>query len=84
MDHLDISQIRSKARAVTQAITRYILSLGGAGILYGSNLDDRPCAALFEDRALLLPNGAPEALTSDHPDLNRVCHEYGLLLGDDD
>jgi hypothetical protein len=84
MDHLDITQIRSKDRPVTQAFTRFIAGLGAAGALYGSNLDNQPCAALFEGRAFLIPvSGSTfEPLTASHPDLVAVCGELGLVLGD--
>jgi hypothetical protein len=82
MDHLDIAQIRSKDRPVTQAFTRFVADRGAAGIVYGSNLDDQPCAALFENRSFLVP--APgkyhEPLTASHPDLVAVCGEFGLNL----
>lgn len=85
MAHLDISQIRSKDREVTQEVTRFVTARGAAGIVYGSNLDDLPCAALFEERSLLVP--APgseiEELTASHPDLAKVCRDFGLRLSDD-
>jgi hypothetical protein len=40
MDHLDISQIRSKARPITQEVTRFVAARGAAGIIFGYNLDD--------------------------------------------
>jgi hypothetical protein len=82
MDHLDIAQIRSKDRPVTQAVTRFLAGQGAAGIAYGSNLDDRRCAALFEGRARLsrVPGSRPEPLTPAHPDLVAVCEELGLVL----
>ena len=85
MDHLDISQIRSKDRPVTQALTRFLADRGAAGIVYGSNLDDLPCAALFEGKALLVPvpGPDPEPLTAFYPDLVAVCDEFGLVLVDD-
>jgi hypothetical protein len=85
MAHLDISQIRSKAREITQEVTRFATTRGAAGIIYGSNLDDLPCAALFEGRSLLVPApGAEiEELTASHPDLAKVCREFDLLLSDD-
>lgn len=82
VDHLDIAQIRSKDRALTQALTRFLAERGAAGVLYGSNLDDQPCAALFEGRARLSPlvGCEPDPLTRDHPDLKAVCEEFGLVL----
>jgi len=58
---------------------------GGAGIVYGSNLDDSPCAALFEGRSLLIavPGSDPEPLTAAHPDLVKICDELGLHLAED-
>ena len=84
MDHLDIAQIRSKDRPITQAVTLFVAAQGAAGIVYGSNLDDQPCAALFEGRSLLvpMPRFSPEPLTASHPDLMTVCDEFGLVLKD--
>ncbi len=82
VDHLDIAQIRSKDRALTQSVTRFLVERGAAGVLYGSNLDDQPCAALFEGRARLSPIAGcePEPLARDHSDLMAVCEEFGLVL----
>jgi RES domain len=85
IDHLDIAQIRSKDRAITQALTRFVADREAAGILYGSNLDDLPCVALFEGKSLLIPipGSKPEPLTASHPDLATICGEFGLLLEED-
>ncbi len=82
MDHLDIAQIRSKDRPITQAVTRFVADRGAAGIVYGSNLDDQPCAALFEGRSFLVPAPGkyPEPLTASQPDLVAICDEFGLVL----
>lgn len=82
MDHFDIAQVRGKDRTITQMLTRFLVDQGAAGIVYGSNLDDRPCAALFETRSLLVPVPGfhPEPLTSSHPDLVTICDEFGLIL----
>ena len=84
IDYLDIAQIRSKDRPVTQALTRFVADRAAAGIIYGSNLDDLPCAALFEGRSLLVPvpGSTPEPLTISHPDLVTICNEFGLLVAD--
>jgi hypothetical protein len=82
MDHLDISQIRSRDRAVTQRIAQSLFNRGAAGIAFGSNLDDLRCYALFEARCQLIPDGEPEVLTASHPDLLAVCKEFGLALND--
>ena len=80
MVHLDISQVRSKDRIITQELTRFLADHAAAGILYGSNLDNLPCAALFENRAMLVPASSAEALTLTHADLIQVCQEFGLVL----
>ena len=80
MPHLDISQVRSRDRVVTQTISRALFEEGAAGIRFRSNLDDGPCAALFEGRAWLEPRDKPTPLTEDVEELLQVCEEYGLVL----
>jgi len=80
MDHLDIAQIRSRDREVTQRIARALYDRGAAGIAFGSNLNDLPCFALFEARCQLNPDGEPEPLTASFPDLLAVCQEFGLAV----
>ena len=79
MDHLDISEVRGRRRAVTQALSRWLFERG-AGIAYRSNLDDLPCLALFEGRAFLTPEGESEHLTNLPPELIQVIEELGLRL----
>jgi hypothetical protein len=80
MDHLDISQVRSRDRIVTQAMSRALYVRGYAGVRFGSNLDDLPCYALFEGRAALHADGDPLELEPDLEPLRRVCDEFGLRL----
>jgi hypothetical protein len=80
MDHLDIAQVRSRDRIVTQTISRALYERDYAGVRFGSNLDDQPCYALFEGRAELQANGEPLELTPDLEALQRVCDEFGLRL----
>lgn len=80
MDHLNISEIRSKSRPVTQAISRDLYEQGVACILFRSNQDDERCLVLLEGRAHLQPDGAPISLTEDLPELLQVCSEYSLVL----
>ena len=51
MAQLNISEIRSKSRPVTQAISRDLYERGAAGLLFRSNQDDKPCVVLLEGRA---------------------------------
>jgi hypothetical protein len=78
MDHLDISQIRSRDREVSQELAGALFDLGAAGVAYGSNLDDLPCYALFENRAHLVRDGDPEFLNSSLAEFVRICLEFGL------
>jgi hypothetical protein len=80
MRHLDVAEVRSRTRVVTQRIGRALYESGAAAIRFGSNLDDQPCYALFEGRAELAPNGEPSALTPELEPLRRVCDELGLAL----
>jgi RES domain len=80
MNHLNIGEIRSDTRVVTQTISRSLYDQGAAGIVFHSRLDDCPCVALFESRANLIPAGDLEPLTDDVPELLRVCDEYNLVL----
>jgi hypothetical protein len=79
MPYLDITQVTSKNRIVTQTISRDLYERGAAGILFTSN-HGGGCVALMEGRAALVPAGDPIALTENHPDLLRVCSEYNLIL----
>jgi hypothetical protein len=82
MQHLDVSEIRSRTRAVTQAIARALYEDGAAGVRFGSNLDDLPCFALFEARGRLhaIAGEPPLELTPELAILRQVCDEYGLTL----
>jgi hypothetical protein len=78
--HLDVAEIRSRLRVVTQRIARTLYERGAAAIAFGSNLDDRPCFAVFEARGRLDARGPVVALAADLPDLVAVCDEYGLRI----
>ena len=80
MAQLNIAEIRSKNRLVTQTIARDLYMRGAAGVLFRSNLDDGPCIALMEGRARFIADGAPLSLAEDLPELTRVCEEYNLVL----
>ena len=80
LDHLDIAQVRSRDRIVTQAMSRALYERRYGGVRFGSNLDDRPCYALFEGRAELERSGDPLELEPDLEPLRHVCDEFGLRL----
>jgi hypothetical protein len=80
MVHLDVTEVRSRDRIVTQTVGRELYERDYAGVRFGSNLDDRPCYALFEGRAELAPDGRPLTLTLELRPLREVCREFGLTL----
>jgi hypothetical protein len=80
MAHLDISEIRSTNRAVTQAMSRDLYEQGAAGLLFRSNLDDGRCLVVFEGRGTLEVTDEPISLADDLPELLQAAAEYGLLL----
>ncbi|HEU5423892.1 MAG TPA: RES domain-containing protein, partial [Nitrolancea sp.] len=80
MPQLDLTQITSKIRPVTQATSRDLYDRGAAGLLFRSNHDALRCIVLFEGRARLIADGRPTPMTKNHSALVRVCGEYGLVL----
>ncbi len=75
-----ISEIRSRTRTLTQTIGRHLYDEGYAGVAFSSNIDGRPCFALFEGRAELQQFGEPLPMTNDLPVLSAVCAQLGLRL----
>ena len=67
MQHLDISEVRSRSRPVTQAISRSLYDEGAAGVRFRSNLDDQPCTALFEGRGPTTPVAHPPRCFAARP-----------------
>ncbi len=82
IEHLNISEIRSRTRTITQTIGRHLYENGYAGVAFSSNLDSRPCFALFEGRAELQPLGEPLPMSGEHAILRAVCAQLGLRLLD--
>jgi hypothetical protein len=82
MRHLDVSEVRSRTRVVTQRVGRTLYEAGAAAVKFGSNLDDRPCYAVFEARGHLAPRGGepPLELDAGLEALATVCAEYGLTI----
>lgn len=78
MRHLDISQLRSTQRIVSQTIALELYDQGRAGILYRSTLDDELCVAVFEGRGILRPYGAEQTIEADDEDLVTVCMAWKL------
>ena len=83
MRHLDLAQLRSDQRVVTQTIALELHAEGKAGVLYGSTLDNEQCVAIFEGRASLQPYGPTHAIAADDQDLLSVCRAWKLEIEPD-
>lgn len=80
MTQLNVSEIRSKNRPVTQTVSRDLYDRGVAGILVRSNQDNKRCIVVMEGRAKLVEDGQQTPLTVDVPELLLVCSQYNLIL----
>lgn len=83
IQHLDISEIRSRFRKLSQLMARDLYDRGAAGLIYRSNLDNQQCVALFEGRARLKATGRANPLSELDVDLNRVLVEFGIVVSPD-
>lgn len=81
LEHVNISEIRSKQRPVTQQLARTLYEEGASGVFFGSNETDKICFALFEGRARLAAAGEPVLLTSEPEPLVEAARLIGLVLG---
>jgi hypothetical protein len=82
MAHLDMHEISTSRRVVTQTIAADAFEpLGIAAIRFASRLDGLPCYALFEGRGRLVSDGDFLALTDPAPDaLENVAASWRLTL----
>ncbi len=82
LEHLDLHEITSRRRIVTQTIAGDLFDrLGAAAVRYPSRLDGNPAFAVFEGRGKLVASGEPIALTDPAPaPLVAVCAEWELSL----
>lgn len=77
---LDISAARSNFRSITKEIGRTLFEEGAAGIIYGSNFDNRTCIALFESRAVLEPLAKPEPLVDLVDEIQAVLSKLDIVI----
>jgi len=84
LKHLDLHEITTRRRAITQAIAADVYQrLRAAAIRFPSSLDGNPCLAIFEGHSHLVAAGEPIPLTDPPPDaLVRVCDEWELKRED--
>lgn len=81
LDHLDIAQVMTKDRVVTQTIASRLYDQGAGAIRLASRLDGAPCIAVLEGRGRLEGLDAAIPLSDPPPQvLVDVCATWGLLL----
>ena len=77
---LNMKELRSKNRMLTQKISRALFEDGYAVIKFTSHLDRQPCYALFEARAELHPTKTKILLSENFKEFQQVCNEFGLEI----
>jgi hypothetical protein len=81
LQHLDLHEITTSRRPVTQTIAAELFDRGAAAIRFPSRLDGNACVALFEGRGGPTTTEAPITLTDPPPQqLINVTAPWGLLL----
>ena len=67
LEHLDLREITTHRRAVTQTIAGDLFDRGAAAVRFPSRLDGKACIALFEGRGTAAPARSVVALTDPPP-----------------
>jgi RES domain len=81
MEHLDLHEITTARRVVTQTIASDLYNQGFAAVCFPSRLDGECCLAVFEGRGELALVAEPLALTDPPPDeLVRVIEPWHMAL----
>ncbi|MCV7029238.1 RES family NAD+ phosphorylase [Mycobacterium sherrisii] len=81
LKHLDLHEITTRRRIVTQTIAGDLFDTGVAAVRFPSSLDGKPCVALFEGRGDAHPAGNVVTLTDPPPvSLLTVASEWHLDL----
>ncbi|MGE2817938.1 RES family NAD+ phosphorylase [Mycobacterium heidelbergense] len=83
LEHLDLGEITTKRRKVTQSIAGDLYDRGAAGVRFPSRLDGNVCVALFEGRGTVDQVGDVVALTDPPPEaLSTVVGGWKLKMQD--
>jgi hypothetical protein len=83
LEHLDLGEITTKRRKVTQTIAGDLYDRGAAAVQFPSRLDGKVCVALFEGRGTVNQVGDVVALTDPAPEaLVTVTAGWKLTLQD--
>lgn len=79
--HLDLHEITTSRRLVTQTIAGTLYDEGTAAIRFPSRLDGNACVVVFEERCEIVPASEPQPLTDPPPEaLENVCAAWRLAL----
>jgi hypothetical protein len=65
--HVDLHEITTSRRVVTQTIAGYLYDRGAAAVKFASKLDGQDCFALFESRGTVNSAGEISSLTDPDP-----------------
>lgn len=81
LEHLDLHEITTRQRPVTQTIAGHLFDAGAAGVYFQSSRDGCACIALFEGRGSLVEAGDRILLIDPPPGvLTDVAAEWGLTM----
>uniref|UniRef100_UPI001915896C RES domain-containing protein n=1 Tax=Mycobacterium intracellulare TaxID=1767 RepID=UPI001915896C len=81
LQHLDLHEITTSRRAITQTIAADLFDRGAGAVRFPSRLDGNACVALFEGRGTVSLAADPIALTDPPPEpLLNVTMPWGLVL----
>lgn len=81
LDHLDLHEITTRRRAITQTIAADLYDNGAAAVRFPSRCDGEPCVAVFEGRGTLDVAHGPLPLTDPPPAaLTTVAEDWRLVL----
>ena len=84
LEHLDLHEITTARRPVTQTIAAQLFDRGAAAVRFPSRIDGGACVALFENRGDAVLSGEPVLLTDPLPDsLITVTVAWALQLEPD-
>jgi hypothetical protein len=81
LQHLDLHEITTSRRAITQTIAAGLFDRGASAVRFPSRLDGNACVALFEDHGAAVAAGDVVALTDPPPEpLINVAAPWRLVL----
>jgi hypothetical protein len=81
LEHLDLHEITTSRRVITQTIAADLLDRGAGGVRFTSRLDGNAYVALFEKRGTVSASGDAIALMDPPPEpLTNVTSPWGLVV----